>query len=128
MCPTLCNSMDCSLPGSSVHDIFQVRVWSGLPCPLPGDLPDPGIEPVSFMSPEWAGRFFTTSTTWASLVIQTIKNTPAVGETWVRSLPGVGRSLGERNGYPVQYSCLENSMKRGAWWATVHGVQRVGHD
>ena len=39
------------------------------------------------------------------------------------SIPGSGRSLGEGNGYPLQYSCLENSMIRGAWWATVHGVR-----
>ena len=38
--------------------------WSGLPCPPPGDLPDPGIEPVPIMSPALAGRFFTTSATW----------------------------------------------------------------
>jgi len=38
--------------------------WSGLPCPSPGNLSDPGIEPVSFTSPALAGRFFTTSTTW----------------------------------------------------------------
>ena len=38
--------------------------WSGLPCPSPGDLPDPGIEPASLMSPALAGGFFTTSTTW----------------------------------------------------------------
>ena len=38
--------------------------WSGLPCPPPGDLPDPEIEPVSFMSPALSGKFFTTSTTW----------------------------------------------------------------
>ena len=38
--------------------------WSGLPCPSPGDLPDPGIEPMSLVSPTLAGRFFTTSTTW----------------------------------------------------------------
>ena len=38
------------------------------------------------------------------------------------SVPGSGRSAGEGNGYPLQYSCLENSMDRGAWWATVHGV------
>ena len=36
------------------------------------------------------------------------------------SIPGSGRSPGGGNGYPVQYSCLENSMDRGAWWATVH--------
>ena len=41
--------------------------WSGLPCPPPGDLPNPGIEPVSLMSPALAGRFFTTSTTWDAL-------------------------------------------------------------
>ena len=41
--------------------------WSGLPCPLPGDLPDPGVEPVSLMSLALAGRFFTTSTTNAEL-------------------------------------------------------------
>ena len=38
--------------------------WSGLPCPPPGDLPNPGSEPVSLMSPELAGRFFTIHTTW----------------------------------------------------------------
>ena len=44
------------------------------------------------------------------------------------SIPGLGRSPGEGNGNPLQYSCLENPMDRGAWWATVHGVARVGHD
>ena len=38
------------------------------------------------------------------------------------------RILGEGNGNPLQYSCLENPMNRGAWWASVHGVARVGHD
>ena len=38
------------------------------------------------------------------------------------SIPGLGRSPGEGNGNPLQYSCLENSMDRGAWRATVHGV------
>ena len=37
-------------------------------------------------------------------------------------IPGLGRSPGEENGYPLQYSCLENSMLRGAWQATVHGA------
>ena len=37
-------------------------------------------------------------------------------------IPGSGRSPGERNGYPLQYSCLENPMDRGAWW--VHGVSK----
>ena len=38
------------------------------------------------------------------------------------SIPGWGRSPGVENGYPLQYSCLENPMDRGTWWATVHGV------
>ena len=38
--------------------------WSGLPCPPPGDLPDPGIEPASLTCPALAGRFFTPGTTW----------------------------------------------------------------
>ena len=39
-------------------------------------------------------------------------------------MPGLGRSPGEENGNPLQYSCLENSMDRGAWQAIVHGVER----
>ena len=38
------------------------------------------------------------------------------------SIPGSGRSPGEGNGYPLQYSCPENSMDKGTWWSTVHGV------
>ena len=45
---------------------FRQQYWSGLPCPPPGDLPDPGIEPGSLMSPALAGRFFTSSATWAA--------------------------------------------------------------
>ena len=37
-------------------------------------------------------------------------------------IPGLGRSPGEGDGYPLQYSCLENPVDRGAWWSTVHGV------
>ena len=40
------------------------------------------------------------------------------------SIPGSGRSPGEGNGNPLKYSCLENLMDRGAWWATVHGVAK----
>ena len=43
-CPTLCDPVDCSPPGFSVHGI---EYWSGLPFPSPGDLPDPGIKPGS---------------------------------------------------------------------------------
>ena len=45
-------------------------------------------------------------------------------DPWVQSLPGLGRSLGEGIGYPLQYSCLENPMGRGAWWSMVHRVTK----
>ena len=61
---------------------------------------------------------------WASQVAQLVKNLPAnAGD--VGLVPGSGRSPGERNGNPLQYSCLGNSMDRGAWWATDHGVTKV---
>ena len=56
-----------------------------------------------------------------------VKNPPAnAGDA--SSVPGLERSPGEGNDNPLQYSCLGNSMDRGPWWATVHGVARVGHD
>ena len=59
---------------------------------------------------------------WASFVVQPVKNLPAMQETQVWPL-GQKDSPGEGNGCPLQYSCLENSTDRGAWWATVHGVK-----
>ena len=55
-----------------------------------------------------------------------VKNPPAkAGDTRdVGSIPGSGRSPGKGPGNPLQYSCLENPMDRGAWWATVHGVTK----
>ena len=50
-CPTLCDPMDCSPPGSSAHGILQARILECVACPPSGDLPDPGIEPASLMSP-----------------------------------------------------------------------------
>ena len=58
-CPTLCNPMDCSLPGSSVHGITQARILE-LPFPPPENIPDPGIKPTSQVAPALAGRSFTT--------------------------------------------------------------------
>ena len=60
---------------------------------------------------------------WTSLVAQMVKNLLAMWEIWVRSL-GWEDSPGGGHGYPLQYSCLENPMDRGTWWATVHGVTR----
>ena len=52
----------------------------------------------------------------------------ACNEGDLGSIPGLGRSPGAGNGNPLQYSCLENSMDRGAWRAILHGLTRVRHD
>ena len=59
-----------------------------------------------------------------------VKDQPANAEDArnVGSIPGWGRSPGEGNGNPLQYSCLENPMDRGAWRATARGAARVGHN
>ena len=57
-----------------------------------------------------------------------VNNPPANAES-IRdegSIPGLGRPLEEGHGNPLQYSCLENPMDRGAWWATVHEVTESG--
>ena len=63
---------------------------------------------------------------WASKVVLVVKNLLAnagdIRDTG--SIPGLGRSPGEGSSNPLQYSCLENPMGRGAWWATVHGVAK----
>ena len=60
----------------------------------------------------------------ASTVAQMVKNLPAISAGDLGMIPGSGRSPGEGNGYPLQCFCLENSMDRGVWWATVHGVTK----
>ena len=63
-CPTLCNPVDCSLPGSSLLGILQARILECVAMPSSRDLPDPGSEPVSLRSPALAGGFFTTRAMW----------------------------------------------------------------
>ena len=59
----------------------------------------------------------------ASQVVLVVKNSPAsAGDAGL--IPGSERSPGVGNGNPLQYSCLQNSMDRGAWWATGHGVTK----
>ena len=64
--PTLCDPMDLSLPGSSVHGILQARILEWVAMPSSRDLPNPGIEPASLTSPVLAGRFLTSSATWVA--------------------------------------------------------------
>ena len=56
--PTLCDLVDCRPPGSSVHGIFQEEYWSGFQFFIPGDLPNPGLEPTSLVPAALAGDFF----------------------------------------------------------------------
>ena len=53
-----------------------------------------------------------------------VKNPPASAGD-VGSIPGLGKSPGEGNGYRLQYSCLENPKDRGMWWVTVHRVTKM---
>ena len=73
-CLTLCDPMDCSPPGSSVHGILQARILEKVACPSPGDLPHPGIKPTSLTSPALARWFFPTRATWEDQQFLQIKS------------------------------------------------------
>ena len=105
---------------------FRQEYRNGLPCPLPVDLSNPGIEPVSLKSPALAGGFFTLVPPGKPIRLGTTLDQidfPGGSEVKVSawnvgnqgSIPGLGGSLGEGNGKPLQYSCLENPMEGGAW-------------
>ena len=73
---TLCDPMDCSPQAPLSMEFSRQENWSGLPCPPPGDLPNPGTEPASLASPALAGRFF--STVWhleRTVMVLETKNT-----------------------------------------------------
>ena len=104
-CPRLCNPMNYCPPGSSVHGILQTRTlgWVAMPSSRGSSQPRDWSQ-VSYI----AGRFFTIELPGKPTHYDNLNNTMS----W----------LGEGNGNQLQYSCLENFMDRGAWWATVHGV------
>ena len=113
---------------------LRQEYWSGLPFPTLGDPPDPGIKP---MSPALIGGFFTTESSQKPILCivmcicqslgfpggsdgkESACNTGDLG-----SAPGLGRSPGKGDNSPLQYSCLENSMDRGAWQPIAHGVAK----
>ena len=70
LCLTLCDPMDLSPPGFSVHGILQARVLEWVAMPSSRGSSDPGIKPASLMSPALAGGFFSTITTWEALMTQ----------------------------------------------------------
>ena len=82
------------------------------------------------LTSQWVFGFLIGFSYGASLVVQLVKNPPEMQENAgdLGSIPELARSPGGGHGNPLQISCLENPMGRGAWWATVHGVTKSGHD
>ena len=122
--------MDCSPPGSSIHgDSAGKNTRVRCHALLQGIFPTQGLNP-RLLSPALVGGFFTTSTTWEAPwttggnTIQSLAlSQPTTQESDFITLElqlGIWRT----NGTPLQYSCLENSMDGGAWWAAVHGVAK----
>ena len=99
-CLTLCNPKDCSPPGSSVHGISQARILECCHFPSPGDLLNPGTEPLYLVSPAVAGSFFTTNANWEAQEVRTHSSVLS----W------------------------KNSTDRGAWGATVQRVAKSWMD
>ena len=107
-CLTLCEPRDCSPSGSSVMGLSRQEYWSGLPCPPPGDLPDPGIEPESFMSPALVGRFFTVRATWEAPLRSTVHPKPSTSDTgtvWLRE--GSKKQTSKPHGLSTSYKCAK---------------------
>ena len=75
LCLTLCDPVDCRPPGSLSMGFSKQGYWSGLPSSAAGDLPDPGIEPTSLMSPALAGRFLTTN---AAIAAKSLQSCPSL--------------------------------------------------
>ena len=129
LCLTFCDPMD-----HTDHVILQARIleWVAVPFSRGSSQPKDRTQ-VSCMT----GRFFTSWATreakgvWGAYenafqVLLEVKNPPAnAGDTRdMASVLGLGRSPGGGHGNPLQYSCLENPLDRGAWCATVHTVAR----
>ena len=114
-------------------DFSRQWYWSGLPFPSPGYLPNPGIEPRSpalqadSLPTELQGKPHFVLILYSSFPGGARGKEPTCqwGDIWdVGWIPGLGRSPGGGHGSPLQYSCLENPIDRGAWRAAVHGVRK----
>ena len=127
LCQTLWNLMDCSPQGSSVHGIFQVRILEWVTISFfressqSRDQTWVSCIALRFLPSEPPGN------TGVSQVVLMVKNTPVnadVKEGAGGLIPESGRSPGVGNGDPLWYSCLENPVDRGAWWATDHRLAK----
>ena len=116
-CPTLCNPMDCSSPGSFVHGILQARIRDWVACLPPRDLPDPGNQTLSLTSPALAGRFFNTSTTWEAPSVLTMDYYSATKRNnWLQ------------HGWTLKTCFAKTARHRQSHiiWSLCYGLSRVG--
>ena len=81
-CPTLWKPLDCSPPGPSVHGIFQARILEWVTIPSPGDLPDPGIKPMSPVSPALEVDSFPTEPSEHIVSRDKLSKLPALNKLW----------------------------------------------
>ena len=120
LCPILCNPMDCSLPGSSVHGIFQARI----------------LERVAISSSRgssWHRDWNLHLLPWQEnclLLSHRGSPPPPIPSLKKKNLNLVNayKHFRRRQWHPTPYSCLENPRDGGAWWAASVGSRRVGHD
>ena len=109
-CLTLCNPMDCSHWAPLSMEFSRQEYCSVLPYPPPGDLPHPGIKPLSLASLALAVGFFTIELPVVGFPGGTSGKEPTCQgrRCDTGSIPGLGRSPGGGHDNPFQYSCLEN--------------------
>ena len=120
-CLTLWDPVDCSLPCSSVHGILQARILEWVTMLSSRESSQSRDQTLCLKSAALAGRFH------SSQVVLVVKNPVAKAGSrremgvWI---PGSGISPGAGYGNQLCYSCLENPMDRGAWWATAHRASK----
>ena len=117
-------------------EFSRQQYWSEFPFPAPGDLPNPRIKLTSPILASGSSNLRRGINWEIGVDVYTLLHVkggfpggsdgeePACSAGDLGSIPGSGRSLGEGNGNPLQYSCLENPRDRGTWQTIVHGVAK----